>query len=161
MFTRLPPISNKGLIFRSLISVAVLPILFECVIIALTWIKTLNTERGLRRRTIGAHRSMSYLILRDGTAYFLMLLALDIFSLLSIRVEAFNNILAIIETLTSMLITRFILDLREDSMAAQTGSISSLLPSNIPELRLAVRWSSSLVGNLGAPVVNDCNALRV
>ncbi|KAI0337391.1 hypothetical protein BDW22DRAFT_1349194 [Trametopsis cervina] len=148
----------------------VFAILFECVIIALTWTKTLDIQRVLRRKSMGAHRSTSYLILRDGTTYFLTLLSFNILSLLSIRVEfphkltrvslqAFNNVPAITDTLTSMLITRFILNLREDFMAAQDGSSSSLHPSNMSDLRFAARRSTRLIGNLGAPVyVDDYNA---
>ncbi|KAI0339322.1 hypothetical protein BDW22DRAFT_1361857 [Trametopsis cervina] len=129
----------------------VFAILFECVIIALTWTKTLDIQRVLRRKSMGAHRSTSYLILRDGYT----LLSLYILGLLAIRVEALNDIGMITDTLTSMLVTRFILNLREDFMAAPNELTSSLLL----ELPLATQRSTRLIGNLGAPVhADDYNA---
>ncbi|KAI0337379.1 hypothetical protein BDW22DRAFT_1364146 [Trametopsis cervina] len=149
----------------------VFAILFECVIIALTWTKTLDVQRILRRKSIGAQRSASYLIFRDGEPFFFqyltilafnsssnkidnflsMQLSLSIFGLLAICFEDLNNVTSLINTLRPMLITRFILNLREDFLAAPNELTSSLLP----ELPLATQRSSRLIGNLGAPVYAD------
>lgn len=134
-------------------------ILFECVVIALTWIKTVDIQQTFRKLNPGSRGGISYLLLRDGTTYFVTLLLLNILSLLSIRVQAFNNMPTLIDTLTSILISRFILDLRDNSRPGEDSSEWNAHLSEISDVQFAVpsrsQRTSRFIGNLGASIGLD------
>jgi len=129
--------------------------LFECVVIALTWFKTADILNTLKIAAVGARKGPAYLLLRDGTTYFVTLLLLNTLSLLSIRVEAFNNMPTLIDTLTSILISRFMLDLRHDFVSREGSTSMSLHMSEMSDVEFAAPASDRFIGNLGAAVGRD------
>ncbi|KAI0696085.1 hypothetical protein BC835DRAFT_894937 [Cytidiella melzeri] len=140
-------------------------ILFESVVIALTWMKTMDIQIMLQKTGTGLRTRVSYLLLRDGTTYFVTILSLNVLSLLSIRVQVFNNMPSLIDTLTSILVSRFMLNLRDSVSEGSTES--GLHMSDMSDVRFASQRSFRLVGNLGNPIhiddddedpVNDCDA---
>ncbi|KAI0083619.1 hypothetical protein BDY19DRAFT_976495 [Irpex rosettiformis] len=86
---------------------AVVGILFECLTVALTWVKMIFVVRQLRRSNMSNQPSLSRVMFYNGTV---ILIA----NVLSVLLNAFGVLTNITQTLTSILVTRFILDLRED-----------------------------------------------
>jgi len=119
------------------------------IILILTWIKTAEIRRGFTQPK--KNGTLTYLIQRDGTIYFVTLLILNVINLVAVKFQAFGSLPAITEVLNSILISRFILNLRgvylygTDSKAS---SNSSLKLSDISTLQFA----DDMAGNLGAPL---------
>ncbi|KIP07078.1 hypothetical protein PHLGIDRAFT_118417 [Phlebiopsis gigantea 11061_1 CR5-6] len=127
---------------------AIFTILFESIVLALTWNRTADIWTMLRKRQ--SHTGLVELLCRDGTIYFLVLLVLTGLSMISIRDQMFNNMPAITDTLTSICLARFMLNLR--SIGLKSGRLtSSSSGSTLPygDLKFA---TCRFVGNLGAPL---------
>lgn len=126
---------------------AVFSILLEAIVLALTWSRTADILMLLRKmqRKMG----VTELLWRDGTVYFLVLITLTCLSMLSIRDDMFNNIPALTDTLSSICIARFMLNLRAISLASgdRTSTITASL--GLSDLKFA---SCPVAGNLGAPL---------
>ncbi|KAH9939943.1 hypothetical protein B0H21DRAFT_824979 [Amylocystis lapponica] len=93
------------------------------------------------------------LLLRDGTIYFLTLLILFVITLVADIhwIPEWFTIQLLIDTLSSILISRFFLNLREVYLSGYGTDGSSILPSQIS----TVRFASVFAGNLGAPLQDD------
>ncbi|OSX61290.1 hypothetical protein POSPLADRAFT_1182434 [Postia placenta MAD-698-R-SB12] len=118
-------------------------IVSDSIVLILTWLKTAEIQRSFT----GANRkgNLVALIQRDGT-----ILILNVLNLVAIKFQAFGSLPAITEVLTSILISRFILNLRGIflSPGGSNATTSTLRMSQMSSLHFA----SSIAGNLGAPL---------
>ncbi|KAI0336891.1 hypothetical protein BDW22DRAFT_1423868 [Trametopsis cervina] len=139
----------------------------ECLVVALTWSKTIGVYRVTRRSNVGTTKSLSYLLLRDGTMYFMDPSASVALSIMGI-VLSLNFSSAFQPSSTcwcptpthpttqtdkwyscpGVLITRFILNLRQDAVPA-TGELSDGR-ADLHSIVFAAQGSSRLIGNIGA-----------
>jgi len=121
-------------------------IVSDAVVLVLVWLRTYTIMREISKFGSGPH--LSTLLLRDGTIYFVSLLILNIANLIAIRFQSFGSIPALTSVLTSILISRFFLDLREVYLSGQNPEGSTTAPSHMSAVQFA-----SAAGNLGAPLV--------
>ncbi|GJE93318.1 hypothetical protein PsYK624_094770 [Phanerochaete sordida] len=119
-------------------------ILTEAIALILTWIRLAGIMGTLR--TFKLQIGVSRMICIDGTLYSSVLLVLLGMDMLSIPDQSFNNIPALTDTLASISLSRFILNLRAISLASEGNTCSA--PSSV--VFNSKRESSYLVGNLGA-----------
>ncbi|KAJ2972979.1 hypothetical protein NUW54_g12156 [Trametes sanguinea] len=125
----------------------------DLLVLVLTWIKTYEIKkltRGLR-----TNATFSTLILRDGTLYFGTLLALNVADLIVLRtIVLFDPLPVFIDVFTCILISRFMLNLREVAEIG-SGNPSSTFRTSEPLSRMStVHFAAYLVGDLGSPLVH-------
>ncbi|KAI0786280.1 hypothetical protein C8Q75DRAFT_289941 [Abortiporus biennis] len=94
-----------------------------------------------------ANHSIVVYLLRDGTIYFLCLITLYITTLAGAQSRLSGGIPIITEALSSILVSRFILNLRGVYLP-NDNQLESFRPSKMSNLHFA----SQIVGNLGAPL---------
>ncbi|KAI0090073.1 hypothetical protein BDY19DRAFT_905139 [Irpex rosettiformis] len=89
---------------------------FEATVVVLTWTKTFTLIR--RRRQINGRidQGMGYILLRDGTIHFTTLVILNVIGLITFVSTPFDFISPLTDTMISVLISRLILNLRQDFM---------------------------------------------
>ncbi|KAI0707183.1 hypothetical protein C8Q76DRAFT_860361 [Earliella scabrosa] len=130
-------------------------IISDLLVIGITWKATLSSSRTLNGMVHTT--SISSILFRDGMMYFSVLFILNVihltFSLISVSTELYgtSSVFVLIEPITAVLISRFILDLQEanngssrhgESASAVTtvmfervvGSLASSLPALTKEL---------------------------
>ncbi|EKM57647.1 uncharacterized protein PHACADRAFT_206531 [Phanerochaete carnosa HHB-10118-sp] len=96
-------------------------ILADVIVLTLTWIKTFGFWRQARRANVGT--SLTTCLLRDGTIYFLVLLAINIAQLLTANSSGdVVPLTPFVATLPSVLINRFIINLRTADSEASGSS---------------------------------------
>ncbi|KAI0692769.1 hypothetical protein BC835DRAFT_27212 [Cytidiella melzeri] len=101
---------NLGLSLTTRLAV----ILADVIVIIATWSKTFQTYRDARRHGFAA--PLVTLLLRDGTIYFIVLLIMNILVVLSNNVPRMEDVdfaSPFLENLTSIIICRFIINLRQ------------------------------------------------
>jgi len=121
-------------------------IVSDAIVLVLVWLRTYTIMRDLSK--FGGGPNLSTLLLRDGTVYFVSLLVLNVVNLIAIRFQSFGSVPALTSVLSSTLISRFFLDLREVYLSGGGLDGSSSLPSKMSDPLFA-----SAAGNLGAPLV--------
>ncbi|KAI0083646.1 hypothetical protein BDY19DRAFT_1060857, partial [Irpex rosettiformis] len=101
--------------------------------------------------TVRGSKGLSHLLLRYGVVHFAAVMVLDILSWSTFVVESFDNVSSMANTLTSILVSRFILDLRDDSTLSEVAASLSihLLDTTTVQLSTPNPRSSRLIGNLG------------
>ncbi|KAL1948796.1 hypothetical protein VTO73DRAFT_10602 [Trametes versicolor] len=131
----------------------------DATVLVLTWLRTLGMQRESRR--LGLHTPLVTLLLRDGTLYFLIILVIQICGIVSVSVgnafvlwdvwPYFDQVFTVIFS------CRFMLDLRgvylADTLRSHPdsdGGDDTLAPGHAELSRL--RFSTSVVGNMGAPL---------
>lgn len=123
----------------------------DLTVLILTWAKTFQHWRQLRRLKIGT--SVSSLLLRDGTFYFLALVAINIaqtFSLGAISTSGtWSDITALfLQAMPSLLAQRFMLNLRQFSQPEQQpGADASAV--RFSRFSVNFRVPSDLLGDIG------------
>lgn len=154
------------MIFRLTIFVRAFAIGNQTVILVLTWLKTAGNMKHFA--TLNIQTSLMAMLFRDGTVYFVFLLLLNVVDLVNIHMK-FELITAITEVITSILISRFILNLRSVYMVSQCSFGSSFHASRFDDILVL----NTVVGNLGAPfdigmypedadeLEDDSNSLKV
>ncbi|KAL4247848.1 hypothetical protein ABKN59_007539 [Abortiporus biennis] len=115
-------------------------IFYDALILAITWAKTAGI-----RKVLGSYSVVTYL-LRDGAIYFLFLMILNITTLIGNKTLTLGGVPLISEAVASILISRFMLNLRGVYMANDHSD--SFHPSKMSDLNFA----SNIIGNLGAPL---------
>ncbi|KAH9941998.1 hypothetical protein B0H21DRAFT_710405 [Amylocystis lapponica] len=141
-------------------------IALDVFVMVLTWRRTYGISKLVRGRS---RPGFSKLILRDGTLYFATLVILNVIYL---AVSPFNKQPAPVPPLiircvllgraefmpykpssfTSILISHFMLNLREVYFADYEDELSGFLHS---EGRETMRFASRVLGNMGAPLADD------
>ncbi|RDX46707.1 hypothetical protein OH76DRAFT_1420098 [Lentinus brumalis] len=128
---------------------------YDFLILLFTLMKTAKVRKAAL--SLDVHPSLMVLLLRDGTTYFLLLLVMNLAQIVVAAEVLGNNFIAFfISPLTSILITRFLLNLRQlahtsasapqfsDSEASRSAIISTQFPS--------MHLSFDILGNMGAPL---------
>ncbi|KAI0083625.1 hypothetical protein BDY19DRAFT_619996 [Irpex rosettiformis] len=105
----------------------------EIVVITLTWIKTIPTIRLLRHTDPNFFPTLVYVIYRDGTLSFITILVLSVIALLSYVWQPFFCITMLSNTLVSIIVSRFMLNLREDHVRT-TGGVEQNCSLHIADL---------------------------
>ncbi|TCD64640.1 hypothetical protein EIP91_003842 [Steccherinum ochraceum] len=118
----------------------------DAIILILTWIRTAGIMRTFKLKV---KTSLGLMLLRDGTIFFVFLLTLNAINLVAIKAQRFGAVPAISDVVTSILISRFLLNLRGVYVVNEIVTSSSFHPSRMSD----VRFADSITGNLGAPLV--------
>ncbi|KAI0744267.1 hypothetical protein C8Q80DRAFT_888258 [Daedaleopsis nitida] len=142
----------------------------ECILVSLTWCKTLSIKRELKKLKVTEHTvSVASFLFRDGTLHFLLALsstvAITIWAapgtaLLDTGV-AFQFWLSFGPTLRVMVLYRFILALRGIYFTDTHECISTystclhFQPDTTMDSRRRPSMASSFMGNIGATVMDD------
>ncbi|KAI0942713.1 hypothetical protein AcW1_003270 [Taiwanofungus camphoratus] len=115
----------------------------DTVVLSTTLYATYNIKQFANHATIKV--SVTTLLLRDGTIYFSILLALNIANVIINLLNSVITISLFVSVFTSILISHLFLNLRQVHLAQ--GDTPSQ-PSRISDLQFASR----IVGNIGAPL---------
>jgi len=126
----------------------------DLVVVVATWVKTYSIRRGLTSRAVDMGQpvvSLSGLLIRDGTLYFIVLLCLSIAALVLITTPSviFNPTSPFIDSFTAVLLGRLILNLR--SFDLPNGYDAT---ANTPQVS-SVRFADAVLDNIGASVATD------
>jgi len=130
------------------IAVRLSAIVADAVVLILTWMKTMGMIRDCKGPR--SHRSVVLMLLRDGTVYFAALLILNIANVVAIQSQAFgsNGTPAFNDVVVSIIVSRFLLNLREIGCSATSSNDSSAFESNGSD----VYFVKGAVINIGAPL---------
>lgn len=131
--------------FSIQISTSVINIVYDALVLVLTWVKTVGIRKSLAR--IGVKTSVPILLLRDGTIYFLLLLALNVSNFVISDLLSNNVFTEMRRVITSILISRFMINLR--GIYTRSGSTASSL--HLSESS-DIRFANSVFGNLATPL---------
>ncbi|EKM50263.1 uncharacterized protein PHACADRAFT_201106 [Phanerochaete carnosa HHB-10118-sp] len=128
-------------------------ILADTIVLVLTWIKTFRSWKNARSLDIKV--SITTCILRDGTIYFMALLAMNIAQMLTGNIVVGSSIVADFTTfLPSVLINRFMINLRQTS-----GSVMSDMNNQQQEQPIATLQfrgtTDHWLGNIGEELQDD------
>ncbi|EKM48120.1 uncharacterized protein PHACADRAFT_203221 [Phanerochaete carnosa HHB-10118-sp] len=115
-------------------------ILADAIVLVLTWIKTFRHWRNARRLKMRA--SLTTCLLRDGTMYFIALLALNMTQLLTYNVSSSEI------AIPSILISRFIINLRTAGSTVSDYSVH-MSDQQQRQLSLQFRRPTDRLGNMG------------
>ncbi|THG98181.1 hypothetical protein EW026_g3951 [Hermanssonia centrifuga] len=121
-------------------------IVADIIVLALTLQKTFGHRIDAIRA--GVQTPLSALLLRDGTVYFATLLSLNIVQVLIRTVDSSDPVSQLIETLTPILISRFLLNLRQ--LGEPENETQSRFNSRVSIPGFRVPTLESVVGNMGA-----------
>ncbi|KAI0777249.1 hypothetical protein BD413DRAFT_514922 [Trametes elegans] len=107
-----------------LIGTRITNILADFLLLVVTWVRMWPSTRGARGLNVGG--TLATIFLRDGTTYFLLLLAANVVGLaLSAQTDLLEPTTMVTSVLTSMLTSRFILDLHAAEKRLTRGGLSS------------------------------------
>ncbi|EKM56360.1 uncharacterized protein PHACADRAFT_207614 [Phanerochaete carnosa HHB-10118-sp] len=121
----------------------------DVLVLVLTWTKSFKQFQDMRRLKLGT--SISAVLLRDGTVYFITLLATNTLQLLTYSSASFHGSFAevFIQLMPAILVQRFMLNLRQ--LGHTSGEISSD-PEPSSRLSMNFRVPSDFLGNIGEPL---------
>jgi len=111
----------------------------DLVVLSVTWYKAYESRANID----WSSARLSVLLLRDGTVYFMILLILNILQIIAWATKLFSTVAYPAQIATSMLISRFLLNLRQGNDA------SADLPTNQTSIG-DMAFASRIVGNIGA-----------
>ncbi|KAH9919350.1 hypothetical protein B0H21DRAFT_713016 [Amylocystis lapponica] len=119
----------------------------DALVLVLTWIKTYGIKRIASQMHVKA--TLTTMLLRDGTVYFATLLILNVVSLIVLKSSVeINPVPNFIDAFTCILISRFILNLREAFSINADDTFRTQFSSQLSVPQFASRF----LGNLGAPL---------
>ncbi|EMD36546.1 hypothetical protein CERSUDRAFT_95835 [Gelatoporia subvermispora B] len=125
----------------------------DLLTLVVTWSSTYRIKRDADKANVKA--SLATLLLRDGTVYFIILLALNAMHMASYLTNTFVNISWFLVPISSILISRFLLNLRQ---VYHPMNIDTARPSFVRSLYQSqsqmsdLRFASTFIGNMGAPL---------
>ncbi|EMD34602.1 hypothetical protein CERSUDRAFT_97193 [Gelatoporia subvermispora B] len=143
----------------------------DLTVLVVTWVKTYWTMKAAR--SSGSKAPLATMLLRDGTLYFLwvnfwcqdpqlcfvfdnifpnsVLLILKVLHIAGVATNVFVYTTMFTTPISSIIVSHFLMNLREVASAPTTNGVQSTVPSfvrtQVSELRFA-----SFVGNMGAPL---------
>ncbi|KAI0765797.1 hypothetical protein BC629DRAFT_1540450 [Irpex lacteus] len=123
-------------------------ILFEGATALLTWLKTIPTIHRRQRNDTSSVKSISLVLFLDGTIQFVALLLMNAVSLVGFIPSIGFVFSDLIQTLTSIIISRFILDLRKNYASKKNDEASSFSLSDISTFRYGTRRISTSISRL-------------
>ncbi|THG94849.1 hypothetical protein EW026_g6701 [Hermanssonia centrifuga] len=122
----------------------------DVLVLALTWNRTFTHRMAAIR--VGVQTPLSAMLLRDGTVYFVVLLAINLTDVIGNTVPSLQATSAVtsnlIGTLTPILISRFLLNLRQ--LGEPENETQSRFNSRFSVPGFRVPTLESIVGNMGA-----------
>jgi len=118
----------------------------DLLVLVITLVKTFNMRRLASEHNI--RTPLMTLLLRDGSLYFAAIFTLNVADVILLQLVTFGAVADIVTTLSVILISRFMLNLRDLSLADSEASRSSRAEFS------SVRFTNVLVGTLGAPLVH-------
>ncbi|EKM56281.1 uncharacterized protein PHACADRAFT_207561 [Phanerochaete carnosa HHB-10118-sp] len=118
----------------------------DVIVLALTWVRSYKQFQQTRRLRLGP--SIVTVLLRDGTIYFVALLGVNIYQLLTFQSSSTNGLYAesFIESMPPVLVQRFMLNLRQLSHASDEISSGNEHSSS---RSVNFRLPSDFLGNIG------------
>lgn len=124
----------------------------DVLVLILTWVRTYQVRKFAIFTDIKPR--LWSLVLRDGTTYFGMILAVNVVGMVAymdqnMPLGAAYGMQLITGMMQPLLLSRFMFGLRE---AYQSDRVSSSISSGYLS---SVRFTSTVVGNIGAPLTND------
>ncbi|KAI0777959.1 hypothetical protein BC629DRAFT_1594680 [Irpex lacteus] len=125
----------------------------DCLVLAITWNKAIGAVRAASRHNLKV--PLNAVLIRDGTFFFLALLALNIYEILSNNIPSLSlsTSNSLLTPLNAIIISRFMLNLRQvaeveqSSVSAGTAHRSTLLFN-----------ADVIVGNMGESLNFDVNS---
>ncbi|EKM50273.1 uncharacterized protein PHACADRAFT_201113 [Phanerochaete carnosa HHB-10118-sp] len=130
-------------------------ILADAIVLVLTWIKTFGHWMNARR--LNMRVSLATCLLRDGTIYFIVLLAINMTQLLTFNFSAEASLVGpLVTTLPPLLISRFMINLRAAGSPMSDHSVHiSDQQQGQPTLQFG--RSGDRLGNCGGTLQNGWN----
>jgi len=121
------------------------------LLVVVTCLKTYATVRDARRNNIST--PLAAALLRNGVLYFLSLLSLQILGFVGTQAASFNYISgnifnSVLPAAGSIVITHFLLNLRQIANGTQNDSLDTSRPSFVRSQRASIRFAS-FVDNMG------------
>ncbi|KAI0723887.1 hypothetical protein C8T65DRAFT_627788 [Cerioporus squamosus] len=127
-------------------------ILSDMLVLSVTWRKTYGIVRLASKHSVNSSFSVTTVLLRDGSAYFAIWTILNTIHIVGTYVQAVEYITIFTDAVTSILVSRFILNLRDAaSCTAHDQHLDSLYPFD-ESWCPAPNSMSSFLGPLGAPL---------
>lgn len=115
----------------------------DALVIFLIWIKTYRLSK--QTRSLGMSMGVSAMLMRDGTIYFITLLVVNVCHLIIYETKGLPYISIFIPTVTAVLISRFLLNLRQVNEDSAGGASVNFSQFSAPAFRIP----ESIIGNLG------------
>ncbi|KAJ8473889.1 hypothetical protein ONZ51_g7565 [Trametes cubensis] len=130
---------------------------YDGLVLLFTLMKTARVRRAAM--SLDTSPSLMALILRDGTLYFLLLVLMNIAQIVVAAKIPGNNFIAFfISPLTSILISRFLLNLRQVARSSDSDCDDTtetvVMSTGFPSIHL----STGVLGNMGAPLYSGFEA---
>ncbi|OBZ73196.1 hypothetical protein A0H81_07320 [Grifola frondosa] len=141
---------DRLLLRRWTVATRICLIVADGLVIAVTWLRTYRFARTAARHHVRA--GIIRLLLRDGTIYFVILLILNLLHIAVKITQQTNFITTFEEPLTSIMISRFLLNLREVDSAAPSSVGEDGGEAGDEEGMGTLRFVTSVVGPLGEPL---------
>ncbi|OCH85198.1 hypothetical protein OBBRIDRAFT_331487 [Obba rivulosa] len=118
----------------------------DILILYTTWIKTYTIKRAATRS--GIKTPLATILLKDGTAYFIMLLSLNITNIVGFSTGLFVYAGYFTTPLSSIVISHFLINLRQLAHVGTKDEIPSFVHSLSSRGRPSIRFAS-FVDNMG------------
>lgn len=129
--------------FTTLVRTSRIPaILGDALVVAVTWVRSFRQVRKANK--LGMSVPLSSMLFRDGTAYFLLLLAINVLELCTNLSEAGEGVAHLATVMPPILINRFLLNLRQLS-EPNTSSEGLTHSISTPMFRMTI----DVTGNMG------------
>ncbi|KAI0363673.1 hypothetical protein BV20DRAFT_975403 [Pilatotrama ljubarskyi] len=146
---------DDGLIDRLGVASRLSALVIDLTVLILTWVRTIGIKRQSRR--LGLHTPIVTLLLRDGTIYFMIILFVQVFSIVSVSVGSTFILWDVWpvfdQVFTVIFCCRFMLNLRGVYLDDHTTDTSNIDPSVSTMHFASLRFTpTSVVGNMGAPL---------
>ncbi|RPD57257.1 hypothetical protein L227DRAFT_655663 [Lentinus tigrinus ALCF2SS1-6] len=137
-------------------------ILADLIVIAVTWHTTYKTTQIAREGRL-ATSSLSLILLRDGTIYFLIILIMNVLHLMfSVgdffsKYASISDVSLLLEPTESVLISRFLMNLQETNLRLTSGASVNSSPFTDAAVTSTIRFDR-VVGSLGNSVYSSTPA---
>ncbi|THH00541.1 hypothetical protein EW026_g2018 [Hermanssonia centrifuga] len=134
------------LVFALVLATRFCMIIADIIVLALTWMKTYRNSREFLRMNMGV--SLSILLLRDGTIYFVVLLVMNIAQICVEnvpRLQVLSPVITFVNNLTPILTSRFLINLRQVDQLKDESDGAGFSRFTVPGFRAP----TSITGNIG------------
>ncbi|GJE99206.1 hypothetical protein PsYK624_154550 [Phanerochaete sordida] len=141
----------NGCNYRMVVFTRSCAIAVDVMVLVLTWIKTFQHWR--QSRQVNHTTSVATLLLRDGTLYFLALLAMNVAQIITFSEsnETWGNFVDIfLQNTPPILVQRFMLNLREFNKSERAEDNSD--PEHFSRFSVSFRVPSDFLGTIGQPL---------
>ncbi|EKM50969.1 uncharacterized protein PHACADRAFT_199796 [Phanerochaete carnosa HHB-10118-sp] len=124
----------------------------DLLVVVVTWQQTFRYWKSVSRSQ--SSPTVSSCLLRDGTVYFSALLLLNIAQVLTTH-PTFHPVGSLVVAMPPILVSRFMLNLRQVRSGPSIQSYSAVIPTFQPRTSSADYGTfTSIIGNIGEPLVH-------